>query len=172
MKDPVHHDPIESIGEAYELMLERVLAGLQKVEKKTGPRLHQLVDKARDMAVELGEMSAEEAEKLSAYLKRDLADSGEYLSRNGGELKDWLGFEAGLVKQELYDLMFQAADQSTLALLEFREQASSNPVYSTGEVTGPGTLVCDACGEQLRFHKAGRIPPCPKCHTTVFHRPH
>ena len=42
----------------------------------------------------------------------------------------------------------------------------------TGEVTGAGTLVCDKCGEKLHFHKAGKIPPCPKCHATQFHRGH
>jgi hypothetical protein len=172
MKDPVHHDLIESIGEAYELMLERAMEGLKKVEKKTGPVIHQLVDKARDTAIELEELSAEEAEKLASYLKRDLADSGEYLAKTGGELKDWLGFEADLVKRKLYDLMLQAADKSTLALLELKEQAAEKSVYRTGEVTGAGALVCDACGEHLHFHKAGRIPPCPKCRATLFHRPH
>ena len=172
MKDPVHHDPIESIGEAYELMLERALEGLKTLEKKTGPAIHQLVDKARDTAVELEELSAEEADKLAVYLKRDLNDAGEYLTKTGGELKDWLGFESGLVKRELYDLMLRAADKSTLALLELKEQAAQKSDYHTGEVTGAGALVCDECGEQLHFHKVGRIPPCPKCHATVFHRPH
>jgi len=172
MKDPVHHDPIEQIGEAYELMLERALKGLKTVEKKTGPAVHQFIDKARDKAIELGELSEEEAEKLATYLKRDLADTGEYLARTGGEFKDWLGFEADLVKRELYDLMMQAADKSTVALLELKEQAAEKSAYHTGEVTGAGVLVCDACGEHLHFHKAGRIPPCPKCRATLYHRPH
>ena len=40
--------------------------------------------------------------------------------------------------------------------------------FDTGEVTGPGTLTCVACGSQMRFRDSGRIPPCPKCHATSF----
>ena len=50
-----------------------------------------------------------------------------------------------------------------------REQAELAG-YHTGEITGPGTLVCDNCGEELHFHKPSRIPPCPKCKGTSFHR--
>ncbi|MBC8554830.1 MAG: hypothetical protein H8D23_34900 [Candidatus Brocadiales bacterium] len=38
------------------------------------------------------------------------------------------------------------------------------------QVTGPGVLECDECGNQLHYYKAGRIPPCAKCHKTNFHR--
>ena len=42
--------------------------------------------------------------------------------------------------------------------------------YHTGEISGPGTLLCVACGTELHLHKTGRIPPCPKCHATQFKR--
>jgi Zn finger protein HypA/HybF involved in hydrogenase expression len=44
--------------------------------------------------------------------------------------------------------------------------------YHSGEIIGLGTLACDKCGEKLHFHNPGRIPPCPKCHGTHFHREH
>lgn len=43
--------------------------------------------------------------------------------------------------------------------------------YHTGELTGPGVLLCNQCGERLHFTRAGRIPPCPKCGGSEFHRP-
>ena len=57
MKDPLHHDPVDMVGEAYERMLERALEDLRAVREKTGPALHKLIDKARDTAVELEELS-------------------------------------------------------------------------------------------------------------------
>ncbi|MEE9491971.1 MAG: hypothetical protein V3W04_01145, partial [Gammaproteobacteria bacterium] len=42
--------------------------------------------------------------------------------------------------------------------------------YHTGEVTGPGTLHCAECEEILTFHQPGKIPQCPKCHSTTYHR--
>ena len=50
------------------------------------------------------------------------------------------------------------------------EQAREASFYHTGEVTGPGTLVCAECGKELHFHKAGHIPPCPGCRGTRYRR--
>lgn len=170
MKDPVHHDPVNIVGEAYELMLERAMEGFHKAGEKTGPALHKLIDKARDTAVELEELSREEAEKVSDYLKRDLTDAAEHLVETGDELKEWMGFETRLIESELFQLFMRAADKTTVELLELKEKARQASSYHTGEITGLGTLSCDQCGEKLHFHKPGRIPPCPKCHATVFHR--
>ena len=170
MKDPVHHDPVEVIGEAYELMLERAMADYRKAKEKAGPALHEFIDKARDTAVELGELTGEEAEKLASYLKRDLTDAAGHLAEVSDELKEWLGFEAQLVKAEVFDLFLQAADHTTLELRKLKQQAEQALHYRTGEITGPGTLICEQCGEKLHFHKPGHIPPCPKCHATQFRR--
>ena len=169
-KDPLRHDPVDVLGEAYELMLERVMADFRKAKEKSAPVLHRLIDEAKEKALELEELTREEAEKVAEYIKRDLADAGEYLAETGGELKDWLGFETELIESSLLDLIMQASDKTTVELLKFKEDLELGPTYHTGEIAGPGTLICDQCGEQLHFRRAGRIPPCPKCHGTSFHR--
>jgi len=170
MKDPLHHDPLDALGEAYEKMFERAARNLHKAEEKSDDLLHKLIDEAKNKAVELEELSREDAEKLSAYLKRDLSDAANYLSETGRELEDWLGFEATLVESGIFDFLLKAADKTTLALLKMKEDAQQASAYRTGEITGAGTLVCDQCGENLHFRRAGKIPPCPKCHKTAFHR--
>jgi hypothetical protein len=170
MKDPLHHDPLDALGEAYEKMFERAAKNLHKAEEKSGDLLHKLIDEAKNKAVELEELSREDAEKLSAYLKRDLSDAANYLSETGRELEDWLGFEATLVESGIFDFLLKAADKTTLTLLKMKADAQQASAYRTGEITGAGTLVCDQCGENLHFRRAGKIPPCPKCHTTAFHR--
>ena len=62
------------------------------------------------------------------------------------------------------------ADQTSLQLRNWAEQARQASLYRTGEVTGPGALICTACGAEMHMHKTGRIPPCPKCHGTGFKR--
>ena len=170
MKDPLHHDPLDALGEAYEKMFERAARNLHKAEEKSGDLLHKLIDEAKNKAVELEELSREDAEKLSAYLKRDLSDAAKYLSETGRELEDWLGFEATLVESGIFDFLLKVADKTTLTLLKMKADAQQASAYRTGEITGAGTLVCDQCGENLHFRRAGKIPPCPKCHTTAFHR--
>lgn len=170
MKDPLRHDPVDMVGEAYERMLQRAMQDVHKAGEKTGPALHKLIDTARDKAVELEELSREEAERVSTYLKRDLVDAGEFLAETGEELKQWLGMETRLIENQLLELFMRAADRTTVELRGLREKAWQASAYRAGEATGPGTLVCDACGAKQQFHKARSISPCPDCHGELFHR--
>lgn len=43
-------------------------------------------------------------------------------------------------------------------------------VIKTGRTYGPGGLVCQQCGKTFRMKRQGRIPPCPGCAGTRFHR--
>jgi len=165
-----HNDPIDALGAAYEKMFERAAENLHSAEVKTAPLLHRLIDEARDEAVALGELSEKDAVKLAGWLKRDLDDATSYLAETGHELRDWLGFETALLENATLDLLLKAADKTTVELLQMKENARRTPIYTSGEITGVGTLVCEQCGEKLHFHKAGRIPPCPRCHATTFHR--
>lgn len=164
------NDPLDILGVAYETMLERTASEFHKLEKKTGPALHSLIDGAKEKAIELEEVTEEEAARLADYIKRDLADASFYLSEQGKEFKDWLGFEDSLLATELLDVFLQAADPTTVEMNELKLELAAHSIYKTGEVTGPGALICDECGEVLHFHKAGVIPPCPKCHKTIYHR--
>ena len=170
MKKPEHVDPLDTLGAAYETMYEHVAADIHKVKDKSGPLLHELVDEAKDKIVKLGEVAEEDADKISTWLKRDLDDVVNYLSEADYAVKDWLGFETALIKSEIIRLLLETADKTTVELLRMKENAQKPFLYRTGEITGPGTLVCDECGENLHFHTIGHIPPCPKCHKTEFHR--
>ncbi|MCK4675782.1 MAG: zinc ribbon-containing protein [Gammaproteobacteria bacterium] len=170
MKKPSHVDPLDALGAAYETMYEHVAANIHKVKDKSGPLLHELVDEAKDKVLELEEVAEEDAEKISTWLKRDLHDVTHYLSEVDYTVKDWLGFETALIKSEIIRLLLETADKTTVQLLRMKENAGKPSLYHTGEIAGPGTLICDDCGEKLHFHKAGHIPPCPKCHKTEFRR--
>jgi hypothetical protein len=103
-------------------------------------------------------------------LRRDLDDAINYVSETEYAFKDWLGFETSIIKTSFIKALLETADPTTLALLRMKDNAHEPYVYHTGEIAGYGTLICDECGENLHFHEAGKIPPCPKCHKTTFHR--
>lgn len=163
------HDPIEALGEAYELLLDKTVEKAQKTKIKSGPALHQLIDDIAQKSSDVTELAGEEAVKIGEYLKRDLIDAANYLEQTGKELTDWLGFDLTYLKDRLRDSFSKAADQTTIELLKLKQQAEAAG-YHTGEISGPGTLICDMCGEKLHFHKAGHIPPCPKCQGSHYHR--
>jgi len=165
---PPEKDPIEAVGEAYELLLERAIKEAHKLEDKTGPALHRIIDEVRADSKALEKWTEDESEKIAGYLKRDLIDAANYIEETKEDFKTWFGFDIGLIEDRLLDLFTQAADRTTIELLKFKAKAAFE--YRTGEITGLGTLACKECGEKLHFHKPGHIPPCPKCHSTTFGR--
>ncbi len=170
MTDHESYDPFDTLSEAYETMYESVADDLHKSDNKTGLLIHELVDEARDKIKDLEEIAEEDAEKLAAWLKRDLDEVTNYVSETEYALKDWLGFETSVIENALIHTLLETTDKATLALLRMKKSVHKPYNYHTGEVAGFGTLICDECGEKLHFHKAGKIPPCPRCHETSFHR--
>ena len=170
MKKPQNQDPFDVLAQVYEKLFESIVKNFHNAEEKSGALLHKLIDEAKEDAVKLEKISREDAEKLSDYLRRDLSDAASYLSETGRDLRDWLGFETTLLETEILDQLLNTADPTTVELFKLKLDAQQTPAYHTGEITGPGTLVCDQCGEKLHFYRAGKIPPCPKCHATSFHR--
>ena len=165
--------PVEQLIQSYNRMMERAktrLEELEAAEKDALPRLQHSIEHAVEKAVELGELSRQEAQQIGAYLQRDLQDAGHYLATTGKEIGDWLRFDLDLVEDRLLDLFSQAADKTSLDRWQFEETLAEESTYRTGEITGPGTLQCDNCGERLAFHATSPIPVCPKCANTHFSR--
>ena len=161
--------PSEGLNEAYKVILKKTMEEAHKLQEKTGPALHQLIDKTSQALSDLGELTNEEAEKIARFLKRDLVEAASYMTEHGEDLKKWLALDVELIEDYFLNLLEQAADQTKVELMKLKATAE-NAEYHTGEITGPGVLMCDKCGENLHFHKAGHIPPCAKCQGTYFHR--
>lgn len=158
-------DPIETLGKAYELLLEKAL---QKMHQ-SGALLSHVIDEIHGDTLALIKFGEDEAVMLKGYIKRDLIDAARYMDKTGKGLKDWLGFDLALIEHEFWERFSAAADKTVIELLEIKLQAEIAE-YHTGELSGLGTLICDQCGEKLHFHKPGHIPPCPKCNSTHYHR--
>ncbi|MET0102119.1 MAG: zinc ribbon-containing protein [Sedimenticola sp.] len=163
-------DPVDRMVDAYENMLERVDEMLETAEKTTLPALKKSLEAAREKAVEVDELTREEAEKIAGYLERDMKDAAHFLSETGEDFRNWMRFDLELIEGRLMDMFAKVADRTKLELDRFAEQAREASLYHTGEITGPGTLVCTGCGKELHFHKAGHIPPCPGCRGTSYKR--
>jgi rubrerythrin len=160
----------EKFVHAYEKMLERSKTFLAETGHAIAPKVDLAVESAKEKAAELGELTLGEAEKIAEYLKRDLQDAAEFLTDENNELRDWLRLDVELVEDRILDALSLLVDRTKVDLAEFAEQAQRFGEWHTGEITGPGTLVCKECGEVLHFHKTGHIPPCPKCHATAYRR--
>ncbi len=148
---------------AYDQMLEQV-------EREVLPNLQRSIEQAAEKAVDLGELTREEAQMIGGYLKRDLEDVGHHLATTGHDLGAWLRFDLELIENRLLELFRAAADKTRLEMLSFQEEVERATHYHSGEITGPGTLQCDHCGKQQHFHATAHIPPCSQCQSSTFTR--
>ncbi len=160
----------DRLVEAYHRMMERVETAIQEAEEKALPTLEENLAAAKEKAVELGELTREEADRIAQYLKRDMEDAAHYLTDSGNELGNWLKFDLEQIENRLFEMMLTVADKTRLELERFEKRMKSGPVYHTGEITGAGVLKCVSCEEELHFNAPGHIPPCPVCHKTEFQR--
>ncbi len=169
MSDDNRHD--NRLIEAYNRMLAQIRHSGEQAEKELRPALAHLVEAAKEKAVELGELTRDEAEKVGTWLKRDIEDAAEYLAGDEArDLVDWFKFDIQLIEDRLLEMFTRVADKTRLELIRLQQAADRSSEYHTGEITGIGALECVGCGKRLHFHATGHIPPCPECHGTRFIR--
>jgi hypothetical protein len=160
----------DRLVQAYNRMMERLHHTLEDTESKTLPALRHGIEKARDTAVDLGELTHEEADRVAAYVKRDAEDAGAWLADTGQELKDWLRFDLHQVEDRLLETFAGVADRTRLEILELQQELERDPPYNAGEITGPGTIYCTACNAAVTIKTTRRIDPCPNCGNETFRR--
>jgi len=163
-------DAVDKMVDAYEHMLNRTHDTLKHAEQETMPALRELLEKTRDNMVELGELTREEAAKVAGYVERDIKEAAGFIAETGEDLRKWWRFDLDLMEQRMLEMFSTVADQTSVQLQGWAEQARRASQYRAGEISGPGTLVCSACGAEMHMHKTGRIPPCPKCQASEFKR--
>lgn len=157
------------LARAYERMLERL-----NQYTRTSPPEHPLrdaLDAVKRRAVELGELTREEADRIGDYLRRDIEQAARYLASGDNHYREWLYMDLQMIENWLLDQFSSAVDPARVDLLRFREGLHRVEEYHTGEIAAPGLLVCVSCGETLSLDTAAEIPPCARCHGTRFVRP-
>ncbi len=150
----------EEIG-LYEKLASRT-ADLLEEGKKT---FDEALKKAKEELASAGDFSREQADRLGDYVRRDLKENA--------------GKAAEAVKKAIEPQRLAAGAQSAFSriltsaaatLTELAERSEKSLEYKTGEITSAGTLTCKDCEAEMHMTKTTRIPPCPKCHKTVFRK--
>jgi rubrerythrin len=157
-------------GKAYEAMLRRVVHAMDQAGDQARPRLENALARARALAVELGELTREEAERISDYLARDVEDAARHLAAQETDLAGWFHMDVQLLEHWLLDTFGSLADHTKLELAALDRSLERTARWHTGELTSPGVLACEHCGKRVHFTRSDRLPPCPACNASVFVR--
>ncbi len=170
------HQDDSSLVEAYNQMMTRVRDSIESAEVNAVPTLQKAIEQAKMQAIHLGEISLEEAEEVGNYIKRDINDAAEYLMETSHEFSEWLMLDIDIIEQKVLELFLSVADKTRLELEQFAHPGCEvdpkikDTEYRSGEITGPGSLVCMNCGEMIQFSQTDKIPQCPHCQGTEFKR--
>ncbi|MDH5765234.1 MAG: zinc ribbon-containing protein [Gammaproteobacteria bacterium] len=159
-----------SLIDAYNQMMARIKDSIESAEATAAPTLQKAIDHAKQNAIRLGEITLEEAEEIGNYIKRDINDAAEYLMETSHEFSEWLMLDIDIIEQKVLELFLSVADKTRIELEQLSQPNIETSEYHTGEITGPGTLQCEDCGEIIHFTTTGQIPACPMCKKTAFKR--
>ncbi|MGD8571310.1 MAG: zinc ribbon-containing protein [Gammaproteobacteria bacterium] len=163
-------DKDKKLVDAHKTMVERVRKTMDEEKQETTPKVLHALENAKEKAIELGEVTREEAELVSDYIVRDLHDAADFIERNRAEFKDWLNLEMDIIEDTILDSLPPLVDETRLALDQLKHRADSVGEWHTGEIVSPGKFICKSCDKTLEIHKTGHIPPCPSCKGTKFRR--
>ncbi len=151
----------------------QMMASIREVFDETDTSdtsLQQALNTAKERAVHLGEVTMEEAHEISEYIKRDINDAAEYMMESSAEFSDWLMLDIEVIERKVVDMFLSVADRTRVELEELKHNTEELSLSYSGEITGPGTLVCTECGYQMPFVTTAQIDPCPECGNNTFRR--
>ena len=150
----------EEVG-LYEKLASRT-ADLLEEGKKT---FDEALKKAKEELSTAGDFSREQADKLGEFVRRDLKENADKAKEAVKKAVEPQRVAVG-VQSAFTRILTTAAE----TLTELAERSEKSLEFKTGEITSPGTLTCKECDAEMHMTKTTRIPPCPKCHKTVFRK--
>jgi len=136
--------------------------------------LHSMADAleiSKDKLKKAGSLTMEEVDVISEALKRDIESAAHGLPdhKDQNKLSEWFKFDIELIENFALDAFLSLADKTRIELAKLGEKAKRHQ-YRSGEVTLPGTFICDNCNKEIAFKAPSQIPQCPNCQGEIFTR--
>lgn len=146
----------------------KIIARTEELMESGRKGADEALKKASEDLAAAGDFTREQSERIAGYVKRDLGHAADHLNKTTKSIKGAVTpqrLAAGA--QSLFAKILTATSEH---LSEWAQKAEAQLEFKTGEITSPGTLTCKNCQEELQMKRTARIPPCPKCHKTVFRK--
>lgn len=150
----------------YEKLASRSKELIEETKVKSEEALHAAIDRAKQEMVAAGDFSHEKGEKLKSFLLRDLRVTQEYFLRVGQATKELINPQrlSSGIQGTLANILTAFGNK----LEDWGSKIESHLEYRTGEIASIGQLKCKRCGNEIKMHVTGHVPPCPQCRGTEF----
>jgi len=163
------HQPSNRLIEAYNQMMTSIRSSFESSEH-SDMSLSKAISMAREEITHISDITQDEAEEISNFIKRDINDAAEYMMESSSEFSDWLMLDIEVIERKLIELFLSVADKTRVELEQLGVQNRELSLYYSGEITGPGTLQCTECGHKVSFTTTSHIENCTQCGHTTFRR--
>ena len=163
------HQPSNRLIEAYNQMMASIRSAFESTDDEE-MSLSKAMSMARDEITHISDVTQDEAEEISTFIKRDINDAAEYMMESSSEFSDWLMLDIEVIERKLIDLFLSVADKTRIELEQIGVQNRELSLYYSGEITGPGTLQCNECGHKVAFTTTSQIENCRECGHNTFKR--
>ena len=165
----MNHQSSNRLIDAYNQMMASIRSAFESSDDDE-MSLSKAMSMARDEITHITDVTQDEAEEISNFIKRDINDAAEYMMESSAEFSDWLMLDIEVIERKLIDLFLSVADKTRIELEQFGVQDRELSLYYSGEITGPGTLQCNACGHRVAFITTSQIQDCTECGHNTFKR--
>ena len=155
---------------AYNRMMADMRAAFEQSEPDYMP-MQAALNQAKHLAVDSGDVTAEEAHEIGEYIKRDINDAAEFMMESSAEFYDWLQLDIEMIERKVMEMFLAVAEHTRQQLVRFRQLqtqpettvAEQITIYRSGEITAPGKLVCEHCGRSRPLFRSDEIKDCEQC---------
>lgn len=155
----------------YNRVLDRLSKTLESAEYRSWDYLQEKIEEAVELEQTAEEMTRDEMDLLTAYLKRDLKQLGYYAHETGEGIAAWLHFDLNVLESTVVEKLIALADQTRIGQERLREQlANADDEYMAGEIAAVGTFECLSCKHTMQLKKTSLIPQCEACSAEHFRR--
>ena len=145
------HQQSNRLIDAYNQMMASIRSAFESSDDDEDMSLSKAMSMARDEITHISDVTQDEAEEISNFIKRDINDAAEYMMETSSEFSDWLMLDIEVIERKLIDLFLSVADNTRVELEQFGVQNRELSLYYSGEITGPGTLQCNSCWHKVAF---------------------
>jgi Zn finger protein HypA/HybF involved in hydrogenase expression len=146
----------------------KIVARTEELMNSGRKTLDEALKKAAEDFTTAGDYTREQSERIANFVRRDLGHAAGHLNKTTETVKEAITPQrlAAGAQSFFAKILTTAAGH----LSEWAQKAESQLEFKTGEITSPGTMTCKSCQEELHMKRTAKIPPCPKCHKTVFRK--
>ncbi|MFK5926261.1 MAG: hypothetical protein QM483_06500 [Desulfuromusa sp.] len=149
-------------------LYEKIISRTEELLGSGRKNLDEALKRAGEDLSSAGNFTREQAEKVSTFIKRDIQHTVETAGKGKETVKE--AVDPKRIAAGAQSIFSKILSNTAETLSDWSKKTEQQLEYKTGEVTSPGTLTCKKCGEEIHMKKTGKIPPCPKCHHTLYRK--